>query len=315
MINAIGNFIGVTIPTSGESDPYTTADGKQLFAIIGDSLGGTSDTGPGPTPTSGTVFEWDGSAEAEVTNADLAAANNGSPWPQMGITYNASSAKKSVFIDNHVPGSEFSPNGDNNNWSSTGTLRAAAETKIDSAVTNYDVIPKAIFVTLGSNDLRGSVAIATILSDIDAFFTWITTKYPDTDVLIMQVGKTDQAGGSPNTEGTARAHQIRARIKQNVINNTRVHFYGNGGTLPTYDALHWTQVGNNTAGNMAARWLLNPSYSKWARSIIASQSVDISTARKDLIEDFVTTVDFTTGVDTLYIGAAIPNSVGDLKPL
>jgi hypothetical protein len=292
----------------GNIDAYTTADGKQLFGIIGDSTGGTSDTGPGPTPTSGTVFEWTGSVENEITNADLstaadntgstAGANAGSPWPQMGITYYNGYSRKSVFIDCHVGGSEFTPNGDNSNWSSTGTLRGTAETKIDSAITEYGVTPKAIFVELGSNDIRHNVAIATVLSDIDAFFTWITTKYPNTDIVCLQPGQTDQVNGSANTQGSERAHQIRARIKQNALNNSRVHLYGNAGTVENYDNLHFTQSGNNHVGRMAANWLLNDSYSKWARSIIASQYTEPTSAQKTLIENWVSAINYTTGLDT-----------------
>src|ERR1044071_1017467 len=294
----------------GEEDIYTTADGKQLHGIAGDSLGGTSDSGPGPTPTSQTVFEWTGTVENEITNADLstaadqtgstAGANAGSPWPQCGITKYAGSGKKSVFIDCHVGGTSFSPvTGDlNNNWSATGTRRALAEAKLDSAELHYGVTLKSIYVTLGSNDVRGATAIATVLSDIDSFFTWITTKYPNTDIVLLQVGQTERVNGSVNTEGSARAHQIRARIKQNALNHARVYFAGNGGTVPTFDSLHFPQTGNNIVGNFFANWELNDSYDKWTRFIIASQTTAPTTLQKTLITNWVAAVGYPTGIDT-----------------
>jgi len=281
-------------------DTYTTSDSKQIIAIIGDSKGGTSDASTGVVASANTVYEWTGASEVNITSGELAGANTGSPWVQCGKTYYTGASIKSVFVDTHSGGAEFSPNGDNNNWSATGTLRASAETKIDGAVTHYGVIPKAIFVLLGENDIRASTTIATVLTDIDAFFTWITTKYPNTDIVVMQCGKTDQVNGSANTEGSLRAHQIRSRIKQNAINTTRVCFFANGGTITTYDNLHYSAAGNIHAGRMAGNWLVNSSYSKWTRSIISSMYTKPTTTQKNVINTWVSAVNYTTGIDTFY---------------
>lgn len=270
-----------------QASPDTNPDGKQLFAILGDSIArGTSD-GVGPTPTAGTVFEWDGAAEVEVTNSDLIDANTGSMWPRFGIDHNTNTGRKPVFINTAAGGAEYSPNGDNNNWSSTGTLRAAALTKINSAMSHYAVTKlKGIFVILGVNDARGAVALATIQSDISDFYTWLQTQYPDTPILIAQIGRTE------SVTAAVRINTIRGYVRSIVEANTNCHFFCNltslvsGGYYDT-DNLHLAQTGNNMVGQMAARWFSNSAYSKWARSIIASFTDDLSTARKTLISNFV----------------------------
>jgi hypothetical protein len=57
----------------------TDPDGKQVFLVIGDSkaAGSNNTTGPGPTPTAGTVFQWDkvNNQVIQVTNTDVLCAD------------------------------------------------------------------------------------------------------------------------------------------------------------------------------------------------------------------------------------------------
>lgn len=292
-----------------DNDPndsaYTTADGKQLIVLIGDSMHGNSNNGPGPTPIAGTVFEWNGSAEVMVTNDDLLLSENasgvhgpgaGSPWPQCGVTYNAATSRKPVYVDTHSPGSEFAPNIDNNNWSSTGTLRALATTKINSAIAHYEVQrPMVIFVFLGVNDIGGTALIGTIQSDIAAFFVWVQATYPNTPIVCAQ------PGFAGNNNETLRAQQVRTAIKQQAVLNSNVHLFANFGHLDRQSgSSHFVQSSNNTVGNMASRWLTSSSYSKWARAIIASHSIDLSTTQKDKVQVWVGDGVEYLGIDIFY---------------
>lgn len=291
------NFAQIGILSSytlSESDPATNVNGEQAFLVVGDSIanGSNNSTGPGPTPTAGTVKQWNGSSVIDIGSADVynIPAGGGTFMPRMGIDYNAATGKKPVFIPLGSSGAEFSPNGDNNNWSATGTLRASAETQVANCLAALGTTKlKGIIVILGINDARASTTLSTVQSDIDSFFTWLTTTYPGVLIQVVQIGRTE------SVTGNQRIYTVRERIVANAISKTDVNMCFNLGSWINSggygaDNLHPNQTGNNDLGAALARWWSNSSYSKWARSIISSMFGDITSARKSLINDFVNTI-------------------------
>lgn len=290
------NSGGSTSVTSIESQirEFTNTNGEQAFLVVGDSIanGSNNTTGPGPTPSVGTVKQWNTSSIINITNADVynIPAGGGTFIPKMGIDYNTASGRVPVFIPQGSSGAEFSPNGDNNNWSSTGTLRAIAESETTDCLTTLGVAkPKGIIVILGINDARAATTIGTVQTDIDAFFTWLTTTYPGVPIQVAQIGRTE------SVTGNSRIYTVRERIVSNAISKTDVNMCFNLGSWINSsgygaDLLHPTQTGNNNLGAALARWWSNLAYSKWTRSIISSMYGDITSGRKTLINNFVTTI-------------------------
>jgi len=284
-------------PTSPYPDTSanTSSSNKQAILVVGDSIanGSNNSTGPGPTPSAGTVQQWNGSSVVDISNADVynIPAGGGTFMPRMGIDYNANTGKIPVFIPCGSSGAEFSPNGDNNNWSSTGTLRADAQTKSTNCLNAIGTTQlKMIICILGINDARASTTLSTVQLDIDAFFTWLTTTYPGVPILVCQPGQTDSVTHS------LRLSTIRYQIRSNAVSKTDVHLAFNLGSWINAggygaDLLHPNQsIGNNNLGSALARWWTNLSYSKWARSIISAMYGDITTARKSAIQTAVTAI-------------------------
>lgn len=249
----------------------------------------------GPTPTANTVFQWDVPNQLlyEIGATDIlqtgSGANWGSIWPQMGISYNTYTGKKPVFVTGGVGGTNYAPRtGDSGDWSAADTIYSTAKTQLDNCLAYLGKKgPRYIIVNLGVNDGRGATALSTIETEITAFYDKLHTDYPNAIILQIMMGRNE-------TEvSTARAIAIRNYIRNEVETRSYMHIIASETAMWSnsyYDSdnLHLLQTGNNVVGEMFGRWLQNRTYSKWARSIIASHFDDLSTARKDLIEDWVT---------------------------
>jgi hypothetical protein len=273
----------------------TNGQGQQAILVIGDSFtkGSNDDTGPGPTPTAGTSFYYRSSNNTviEIGANDLEFARNpptdGSPWPQLAIDFNTITSRKAVIIPCGFGASTFAPNGDNNNWSTTGDNYAIAVGDAGNCMSLLGVTKlKAIIIILGINDARNAVSLATIQSDVASLITRLQTDFPDTDILVVQIGRSETAMGND------RIYAVRQYLKTACIDNDRVFMIGGllgapAAGLVSADNIHLSQTGNNAIGQILARWFQNDTYSKWARSVICSHYDDLSTLRKDLIADVI----------------------------
>lgn len=252
---------GITdLPVSGPNKPSnTTMDGKQVFVIIGNSIAvGRSETW-GPRPYFYTVFEWNGSAVVPVVNLDLADANDGSPWPQMGIDYNTTMSKKPVFVSTAVSGAYFSETtGDGgNNWSTTGARYSAMITKVNSGLAAVGVDePRGIFIELGINDSRSSVALSQVETDVISLFSRLQTDFPDVPVYVTEIGRHQTAISD------ARIDAIRGYLENEIGGNVKMAYdlriFAND--FPEYysgDLIHLNQTGNNAWGAILATYLIS----------------------------------------------------------
>jgi hypothetical protein len=290
----------------------TTADGKQVWWVVGDSLTtkrNPTGTAYGPTPTAGTVYQCDDSTSYAVNQigaTDItqsgAGANWGSMWPQTGIeAYNAT-GKKPVFACCGVGGTNYVPRtGDTGDWSDADTIYSSKKTILASTLSAVGVLaPKYIIMHLGVNDARGDAVIATVLSGIDAFFLKLTTDFPSATVLLFQIGR-DNIGSNTN-----RQIQIRNKHREITRSYNNIYICGSMTAMDVNsyidDQIHLLQTGNNEAGKMVGRWLSNSGYSKMARAIIASHFNDLSTGDKTKIEAALTTLDTSFyDLDYLYV--------------
>lgn len=302
-----GNISQPEPPIPPVENPYeaivgvnTTADGRQVKAVVGDSIarGSNNSNGPGPTPTSGTVFQYNGSAIIEIGSSDVynEPSGGGTAWPKFGIDYNSYTGYKPVIIPRGSSGANISGEaGDlDNNWSATGLLRADAETQTADCLAALGLTKlMSIMVVCGVNDARGVEDLTTVVGPgIDDFFDWLEETWPGVPILVAQVGREEDIGHND------RLYFVRNRIRENVINRTNVHFafsmcrWVSDGGYGAGDQLHPVQAGNNDMGACFARWWHpdNVGYPKWGRSIISSLSVNITGAHKTLIQNFVNTL-------------------------
>lgn len=290
-------YLGSTYPWKD-----TNEEGQQVVLAIGDShtvKRNPTGTAYGPTPTANTVFQWDVPNQLlyEIGATDILQTGAGTDWgsiyPQMGISYFSSTGRKPVFVTMGVGGTNYSPRtGDSGDWSTADTLYTTAKDECDNCLTFLGLnTPKYVIVNLGVNDSRGATALATIQADITSLYDRLHTDYPRAVILQIMMGRNE-------TEvSTSRAIAIRNYIRNEAETRDYMHIVASETAMWSngyYDSdnLHLLQTGNNLVGEMVGRWLdpANAIYSKWAKSIIASHFDALSTARKALINQWVTSV-------------------------
>ncbi len=278
----------------------TSSDGKEVIWVVGDSFTRSRPSGAyGPTPVAGTVFQYYAGSVQQIgatdIQQDVTNVNWGSIWPKYGINYYNNTGKKPVFALSGVGGTTFSFDaGATDTWSTASSLYANSEAFCDEACAAVGVAyPKYVVMHLGINDAAYSATLANIESDMNSLFTRITTKYPKTQIKIVIIGRLP-AGSITSKIASIRKYLVNAAnlFPQVSIAGSVSSFPSVAGN-PYYlvDGLHLNQTGNNLlADMMGSKWLLNSSYSKWARSIIACHPSDLSTTRKDLVQTFINAV-------------------------
>jgi hypothetical protein len=276
----------------------------ELIWVIGDSHAtkrNPTGSAYGPTPTAGTVYQWDtsGSVLYEIGATDIlqsgAPADAGSFYPQYGISRYTDTGVPVVFVTSGIGGSNYSPRtGDTGDWTDADTLWSTAKTNYDNCkayllARGYKINYK-VKVVLGVNDGRGATPLATVESDITDFYDRFESDYPGIEIGIVLPGRDE------NSVNTTRGGYIRtflineAKARSNVyVACSEVPYWANG--YYDSDNLHLIQTGNNVLGEMMARWDRNTGVSnKWARAIVSCHFDDLSISRKNLIQNFITNV-------------------------
>jgi hypothetical protein len=279
-------------------NPYTTTivdtnvNGEQLFGVVGDS--NADGRGPTiPTVASNTLYLWNGTSFSEITTQSVSNDDNtkGSIWQQFATDYKASTGHETLLVNGASGGAEYYPNGDNNNWYTSGTLYAAWKTKMTNALSSAGLnTPKAIFVNLGINDVRSANSIADITTGVNSLVSRITSDYPNTPVIFIQVGRSEVADGT----NSQKLYDMRKLLITTIEANASLYMCGSGAALigtSGYigDNLHYTQASNDFLGSMFNRWFVNSDVSnKWARAVVSSTFDNLSSGRKSLLATFIT---------------------------
>lgn len=270
--------------------PYLTVTASEtiydLYIILGDSLSRGNSESVGPTPTEDTVFEWNGSAVVEVVGGDLAQAVTGSMWPQHGILRNAEGDKKILYVNCAVGGTEIGPYDDA--WSDTGvgTLWQNAVNKVAGALLLYGVSVKGVIISGGANDYRNLTkpTQAEFKTAYQSIIDRINTQWGNPNIFLFQVGQTDSE--------TSLAGDFRVVVRELVSENTKVHlaldnlsYYSQGYTQG--DRVHWTQAGNNKAGEQISRYEDNSGLSKQMRNLLSRFDTELSSTHQGAWQTFL----------------------------
>jgi lysophospholipase L1-like esterase len=290
---------------------------KELFLIIGDS----NADGRGssiPTVPRDTLYDWNGSSFDEITTQTV--ANDGaygSAWQQLAIDYKANTGKAVAIVQHAIGGSEFFPNGDTTNWYTSGDLYTPAKDAALAAKSAIGASVVKVIICLGINDIRGAQVVANIETAILSLQSRLTTDIPGCEIYWILPGRDETIGYS----SSSGKHQHIRRIIVNVALDANNHVatqtlpYATWGLMQG-DNLHFTQTGYNLMGSQIARYMASSSsYNRHTRSIIGSLKNDISTAKKDAINTFVTFFGsgFTGTVDSFYclVGSDYDNKLVD----
>lgn len=269
---------------------------RDVFLAIGDSNAGGKGRTLGPVTKPDTLYNWVNPNLTMITAQDISTNTGGiygTSYKQFSIDYKAATGRSVVMINRGKGGADFYPDGDTDNWySSGGTLYAAMQTEVSSCLKALG-IPQltGIFVNLGINDARGSQTLVNISTGITSLFTRLLADFPGVPILVIQVGMRDGIVLNNN-----RICTIRDYIRTQVVNNANVHFVSHNGSFfkrgvvnDYYDSetLHLDQAGNNIQGSQMARWFTLGYRSKWARSVLSAMMVLPSMARQTLIANFI----------------------------
>lgn len=287
MINGIGFCISNNTIDSG-SDLYSNALGQEVIGIFGDSKAAGNSTAVGETPSANTVFQWNraGSIDA-VTNTDLLYVNStGSQWPRLGIRWFNGFAKKPIFVNNGMGGSNFySSIGGTDSWDTNGTLYSDSVTRINACLSAAGIQRmKAAFIVCGVNDVNSADTLQTVLDAIPSLITRINTDFPGTTIYISIPGQSI----TPN----ARVGSIKSAVMNLANTFSNVFVTVNEVTLFSNnyfsDALHFTAAGNAKWADMTMDYVLSSETDKEVRRVLNATFVDpLSTGNKSAYKTFV----------------------------
>lgn len=199
-------------------------------------------------------------------------ANTGSAWPAFANEWNVQTGNRAAIVARGVNGSFLLNSGAN--WSPSGTLRAAAVTACNDAITAINAssytLGNVYFVWLqGESEattLNGTTITAALyeqaLEDLADYFK---AQVPSMQGLYV-INISGRGGSSSLVTKVDAVHlgfeEIRAAQVRAVADNANLftaydgtyHFLARG-LLP--DGLHYSQTGYNLTGLMAARGVAN----------------------------------------------------------
>lgn len=268
-----------------------------VFGVIGDS----NADGRGvtiPTVAVQTLFKWNTSTSRfdEITTQSVANDGGGiygSMYQQFATDYKALTGKAVCLVNGASGGAEFYPNGDNNNWYTSGTLYAAFTAQMTAALAAAGKsVPTAIFLCLGINDFRATHSIANITTGFDSLMSRLEADYPGVDILAIQMGRSESVANN------LLMFQIRKLFRDKFDSTSNFHLFASGATgigitasggdfdfyLP--DNLHFSQTALDYFGHFGSRWFEMSAYSskKPVRCYLSQLFDQPNSTRRGLIE-------------------------------
>jgi lysophospholipase L1-like esterase len=264
-----------------------------ILGVAGDSnKNGAAPEAGIPTCPAGTLYTFNGTSLVEITNEPVSnGVDRGGFIHQFAIKLKELTGRPTVVVNGAVGGAYVSsqPGSDpaNNDWSSTGILYAPWVSDLNDVCTFLDRdVPDLIIFGDGINDVRSSVATATITAAFDNLITRFHTDFPNVPVILTQTGYNGTSGLIQAT------YDLRQYNVDKMFSDSLVHVVNTMGSFAPasmydVDLLHLTQAGYNIQGEMFARWVYLDTFDKVSRCVIASQFTDLSTNRMNMIARIV----------------------------
>lgn len=276
----------------------TGSSGKMLTLVVGDSnANGFSDTIT--SVTSGALFNFNGSTFDLITTESVSNGNptKGSIYQKMADVIFADSGRVTHLVNAAAGGSSVCPAADDNDWSTTGTLYAAMQTKVnDAIIAAGGGYVGRIIINLLINDVRDQIAdgtdptIAAITTYWNSLLDRLHTDFPLAEILLINVGRTESASGllvlSQCRDLVVSSAWDRSYC--HMVNSGAFHISISGGYIA--DNLHYSTTTNDAMGNSIAKWERYSSFTKQARSIIAAHFDEIDLTARNRIQTMVNTL-------------------------
>lgn len=294
-----------TSSTSAEDNSNnTTSDGKQVIHIVGDSLfAGNTDSGTAiPDAIPGAVFQCDstGNTITEVVGKHIFGESTGSPWIQYANQRYLTSGLKTIICNTAVGGSTVYPSssasgGTANTWYPGGARYTAGSSKLANCLSAAGVSKQRVtFISCGINDEQSPTALSDVQLGVESLRSRLLADYPGVKIVWCNFGwlAINSLITRASNITTARARFIRkitmeqARDYENLCMGPYWGSLAQNSLMRTGD-IHFNDAGNVQVGSMLNRWMMNSSYTKEARAIIASHYDDLSTQRKNAIQQFI----------------------------
>jgi hypothetical protein len=193
MIKATTGIIAAAGKTSSEI--FVSANNEEVTLVIGESNAGDTTAAVGVSsivPASGVLKSWNtGTSSYDIiTTGDM---NNAGPTYGTGYKrfardrYNNTASlgnRKSCIVNMAAAGSDWLTRVDNNDWSPTGTRRAAAVTQANAAMAAIGVNRLRVRLTLGTNDLIAGSTPAAIYAGMTSVIDWLNTEFYEPKIYI-----------------------------------------------------------------------------------------------------------------------------------
>jgi hypothetical protein len=291
-------------------------DTYEIFLIIGDSIAdGRGATVP-VVPAS-TLYIWNGSSIDEVTTQSVSNdATSGSIWQNFAIEYKKAFRRRVVIVQHGFGGSEFYPNGDTNNWYTSGTLYSPAISAANACKSfiqsKQGTVRVNVIVCCGVNDIRGAQTTNNIGTAIDSLKTRLNSDLSTPQQYWIIPGRTDTVFNNDKCQ-IVRRYIVNVCLDANCHAVSMLQPFENWGMYQV-DDLHITQTGNDLVGTQIVRYLNNSNYHKDARTIFSSFKDDVSVEKKIAIHNFISFFSAFTGtMDAfcLFVGSSRENIMID----
>lgn len=265
-------------------------DTDDLVLVVGESNAGDTNASNsyGPTTPAGVALKWNGSGVTDVASTDFnnTAGTHGTMWKQFCLTNYNKTGRNTIVINQAASGSEFYPNGDNNNWYTSGTLYASMQTEVTNALAftgkaNLDLI----VVWLGTNDILSANTTTDIQTGITSLFTRLMSDYPGVRILVQST-----AVDGLTLTMTARKIFMKQAFRNLEDTYTDIELFANAGSYAQRgytDGIHFTQDGYNAAGDQAARCFVSP-YSKQTRVTLSQYDTELDSTKEAAWDTFIT---------------------------
>lgn len=241
-----------------------------LLGVIGDSTADGAAILKGSCPTK-TFYNFIGSSWSQITTQSVAndSPTLGSIWHYFANAYKAEFNKPTYLVSGAKGGSSFYTS--TFSWYTTGTLYTDWLLRMNRACASLGKkAPDLIVMKLGVNDIRAGFSYANITAGIDSLVSRITSSFPNTPVLVMQIGRTET-----DINSLALA-DIREYLIDTCNANANFHMVTSPPTMALLsgyeaDGLHENAYAQKIYGKQLVNWLTNSRFSKWGRSIISTQ--------------------------------------------
>jgi hypothetical protein len=231
-----------------------------LFGIVGQSNAegrGTSAEAPGPV----SALFVSGSTVTTVLADPVGGASTGSMWPQFAHDWKRLTGRKAAFVECAEGGTKLLPDTAGSNWSPSGSLRGAAVTAINNAITTLDgsafVVNNVYLLWCQGEGDAASINGTTITGPLyeqalEDLATYFKSNIPDMVTMgVIQTGKDADDATEDDFAAIRLAQENACTDSANLVMLYRGAFSFDARGMME-DNVHWSQEGLNLAGKCSA---------------------------------------------------------------